>query len=305
MAKSRTPLIIGGGEDAAQFYGSTYARYPLVFNLGGMLREHYLDIAVGRYVQRRFFTAWDTVNGRPGTAPVRIGLLWTVSAYGRVDKRYLRAQLAKYGLTPGTEIGCSGSVYEKVQCQQSSVLRMQADGVTHIFGAGLAFMQQADSQGYRPRYVIPIQPKTLEDNAPKTQLAGSMYESWIPAMDTGQAASPGDPSPATARCKKLMKAGGEDVSGYGLALWQMETLCDMGFFLEAAVRANPLLSPDGLRLGFEALGDSVPSALTFATLLNGSHHVSAYAVRDLGFVSSCASCDDGHFAYVSRTNYTH
>ena len=90
---------------------------------------------------------------------------------------------------------------------------------------------------------------------------------------------------------------------YGLALWQMETICDMGFFLEAAVRANPLLGPDGLRAGFELLGAGVPSALTFATLLSPSRHASANAVRDVAFVCTTANCSDGHFAYTSKTSY--
>ncbi len=304
MAKADTPLIIGGGLGVTTYFKSKYVKYPNLYNLAEFLPEQYVPLMMGRLVARGFFSPWDSSKGAPGTAalnPVRIGMLYEDTVDGRLNHQYRVAQLAKYGLKVYDDVGCPPSTQQSIACQQNAVLTMRADNVTHVMPGGLTFMRQAEKQQYRPRYSIELAPQTLAASmsGDEAQFAGSMMESWIPALDTAQAQSPGNPTPATDYCLKVMRAGGEDTTAYGTALWQMESICDFGYFLKAAVDANPLLTTAGLRAGFNSLGTKIPSALTFSTIVNAERHATAFAVRDLAW-----NIPGKYFYYVSKQNYT-
>lgn len=295
-----TPLVApSGGLDVPLHYADTYAKYPTFFNIAQMVGDRYDRIAIRRLAERGFFKGWDTTNGRPGGARPVVGLIVSDDSDGRTQLESMSEQFDANGITfdPGNTVFCPTELTALISCQQNAVLRMKSKNVTHMFGATLPFMNQAENQDYRPRHFIRVQPRAFADNAPAAQLAGAMAESYVPILDVHQAQYPGDPNPATARCRGIMKAAG--VTGTDpSSQWQQQTICDGFFFLAAGLEKAGSVGAQQLRLGLESLGSSVQSGLTWGTFLSASEHTSATVLRDVDFNSAT-----GAFEYVSRTNH--
>jgi hypothetical protein len=261
-----------------------------------MLGESFYRIGIERLVARHFFQSWDTLAGAPGTAPMKVGILVGDSPDGNYALRTIDGQLARHGIKHTEVIRTSGDLAQQQSEAQNAVLRFHADGITHVFGAGLAFMESAEGQHYRPRYFLAIEPSIFAQSAPAAQLQGSMGESYIPTLDSGK--DPGPPSAATTLCEKVMQAAGQPPT-WGTTLWQMESLCDGFFFLQDAVNTSGVLSTAGLQQGLNSLGSRIPSAVTWQTYLGPGQHASANALRDLAFDPNC-SC----YFYVSKQNFS-
>jgi hypothetical protein len=166
-----------------------------------------------------------------------------------------------------------------------------------VFGADLIFMQNAQSQGYHPRYFLQTSAAALAANVGPEQLTGSMGEGYVPVYDVAPTEYPGDPTKATAYCKAVMKAAGQAATDNSTLALQL-SICDEFYFLQAAVARAGGLSAGGVRAGMEALGKGQPSALTFRSFLSPREHTSAAVLRDLTYHP-----DTGRFAYTSRTEY--
>lgn len=303
LAKAETPLVYPGASlDYPLHYAQTYAKYPLFFNLAQMVGDRYDRLAIGRLAARGFFTPWDTAQGRPGTAaanPVKVGILGFDDPDGVIQEASRKRELARYGYSVGPQnsIRCPRALTAKIQCMQSAVLRMASSGVTHIIGTDLIFMQNAQSQGYRPRYFIAVQASLYAAQQSASQLNGAMGQGYVPIYDVAPQDSPGDPSPATATCRELMKAAGQAATdGNTLAL--QYAVCEEFNFLEAALDKAGALSATALRAGMEGLGSSQPSTLTFRTFLSPKEHTSAAVLRDLEYRS-----DLGRFVYTSTADH--
>lgn len=298
LAKRQTPLIGSGGIEFPRIYEPTYAKYPDLYMVGSMVGGRRDRLAIDRAVARGFFKPWDTTAGAPGTAPARIGMMGFDSPWGQLEVRSIHEQLARHGLKVTTTVLCPQDFNGAVSCSQSSSLRFRSDGVTHMIGAGALFMQNAESQRYRPRYFVEAGARIQEENAPAAQLAGAMAAGFIPAMDVRADKDPGDASPATAYCKKVMEDAGLSATDR-TTLWSMQSICDAFFTTKAAGDAAGALSTAGLRAAFESLGSRVPAAMTWTNHFGPGEHASARAVRDLAFDSACRC-----FVFVSQKNYT-
>lgn len=298
LAKYQTPLVASSSVEWPKMYEPTYAKYPDFFYVGSIVGGRFDRLSMGRAVARGYFTPWDTVAGAPGTAPTKIGLLGYDSPWGQLQIRSIREQLARHGLTLETVVECPPDFNGAASCQQSSALRFRSDGVTHLLGAGALFMQNAESQRYRPRYWIESATYAQESYAPEEQLAGAMAASVHPAMDVRADKDPGDPTPATTHCKKVMKDAGISTAER-TALASMLSVCDAFFVTKAAADASGVLSTAGLRAGFDSLGSSVPSAQTWTNHFGPGERASARGVRDVEFSSGC-TC----FVYASSRTYT-
>lgn len=304
LKRKDTPFLQVGGITNPRAYKDVYAKYPLYFNIGGMVYDLYDQLGVERLVARGFFEKWDTTRARPGTAPMKLGLLASEDPNGDTRLRSLRGQLARFGIKDSSVVRCPPTVNGVASCHQSAVLKFRSDGITHVIGGGLFFFRQADSQNYFPRYYIEGAAALVASTMAHRALVGSMSESFLPVYDVDAARDPGDPTPATGQCRQIMKKAGLDTSER-LAMGQMASYCDGFFFLRAAVGKAPALTAAGLRVGLESLGSTVPSAITFATRLGPGSHASTFGLRDLKFVpETCSGCGDGYYAYASSTTYT-
>ena len=301
LDKAQTPLIFpGAGLDYPLHYRQTYKQYPLFFNLAQMVGDDFDRVSIARLNARGFFTPWDTRNGKPAgaTTPVRIGIVGFDDPDGAIQIASEKKQLAANHLPEPTVVQCPRSLQNKISCEQSTVLKFAAGGITHVFGADTTFMKNASSQGYRPRYWIAVQAALFAANVSADQMTGAMSENYVPFTDVDAAHYPGDPTPATTICKKLMKAAGQGSTDPNTLDLQM-SVCDEFFFVQAAVAKVGYLGPGALRAGMEALGSSEQSALTWTTFLGPNQHTSVTGLRDIAYVA-----DKGTFVYVSTKNYS-
>ena len=300
LRKVSVPLVqVGAGLDYPLHYAETYAQNPLYANLAQMVGDRFDAIAVARLAQRHYFDPWDTRAGGPGTAatPTKVGIISFDDHDGALQLASLQRQLRAHGQRSIVSVACPRSLSNKISCEQSTVLKFRSEGVTHVINADSTFMNNASSQAYYPRYFLPIEPAAFAANVPAKELHGAMGEGYIPFVDVPADKYPGDPTPATTRCKRLMKAAGQASADPTTLLAQM-SVCDGFSFLRDAVAAAGRLGSEALRSGFEHLGSSTPSALTYRTFLGPRDHASAMALRDLAY-------DDAlkNFVYVSRTDY--
>jgi hypothetical protein len=297
LKKARTPLIYSS-MDFPRTYSPVYAQYPDFFNLDAMPGELYDAVAIKRLVARNFFEKWDTLNGRPGATPTSIGMIVTDNPGGTLLTQSMTRELAKYGLKFSVVVRCPNNINEGVSCRQAAGLRFKSENVTHVFGSSVPFMQQSESQRYRPRYFLEYQPNTFAQNVPAEQLSGAMSESYVPMLDVAEGQDPGPPTSASKTCLEVMRKGGQQPDSRSV-VWYMQTICDGLFFMKAAIDNHGALGDTALRPALEALGSRVPSAMTWATRLSRSQHAGTYGLRDLSFRSDC-SC----FAYTSKVTHT-
>ena len=292
-----TPFVHSGGVDYPRSYQYRYEKFPLYFNVGGMLAERFDSLSVERLVARKYFSGWDTAAGSPGTAPMRLGVIVFDTPEGTAHVKSLTAALARFGLRPTTVFRTSDGLADRTSEQQAAVLRFRSDGITHVMWAGLTFIRTAEGQNYRPRYFVPVLPLIIAESAPPEQMNGAMGEGFIPAQDVTAADYPGDPSAASTSCLKVMKQTGQTPTNPTM-LWAMQLVCDAVFPLQAAVGASQAMSPLGVRTGFEALGSQVASAVTWTSVFGPGEHSSARALRDLAYHRDC-TC----FRYTSEHNH--
>lgn len=301
LARTGTPLLeLGGGVDYPLHYSATYRHYPLFFNIDQMVGDEFDRIAVSRLVQRKFFAPWNTLAGRPGAGPVSVGLLGYTDGPGSVQISDEVAQLKAHGISVASRniVRCPRNVVSAASCNTGAVLKFKANRVTHVWGAGLLFMGQAQTQGYHPRYFIQNSTRILAENAPRGQLNGAMGESYIPIFDVERAQYPGDPTSAAAHCRRVMRASNVEATESSV-LYNEYLLCDGFYFLQAALSRAGALGASQLVEGLESLGGSQPSALTWSTLLSKSEHTSVHALRDLAY-----NAGTSRWSYPNKRDYS-
>jgi ABC-type branched-subunit amino acid transport system substrate-binding protein len=145
----------------------------------------------------------------------------------------------------------------------SAIVRFRQAGVTHVMMVENAaimpffFLQQAESQQFRPRYALTSNdlPGTVAGQSPAAQLNRALALGWTPPADVGYGDHPGGNS-AWALCNDIMKKAGFDPTGGG---FYTQNACDALFFLKQAGDRAPALTADGLRQGTEALGTAYTS----------------------------------------------
>ena len=297
LKRAQTPLVYSA-LDFPRTYSDRYAKYPGFFNINSMLGERYDAVAVDRLVARGYFSRWDFTTGAPGAMPVKVGLMVTDDEPGRALTRSMSRQLAEHGLGFAVTVTCPTDLNRALACRQAAGLRFRNEGITHVFGASLPFMQQSESQGYRPRYFLEFQPNTYAQNAPPAQLSGAMAQSYIPALDVAQAQDPGPPTAASTRCVEVMRKGGQQADQRSV-LYYFHAVCDGLFFIKAAVDRQGRLGDGILPAGLESLGSSTPAALTWKTALGPGEHAGVRALRDLEFRRDCRC-----FVYPTPTDHT-
>ena len=292
LTKAKVPLISNGG-----FSDADYASSPLFASPSSMTLDRYLPAVVDRLVAQGFFGKWDAIQGKSGTAPVKIGAQSFDNEQGRHYIAVLRKALARHGLTLDQVESHSSDVSANAASTSSAVLRFKAQGVTHIFNANLLFYKDSDSQSYHPRYAIDDTvptPQLLAKNVGKSQLHGAMGVGYQPLAEVEGAP---DIGPAATRCFWLMRKGGQSTSAQ-FTRTVMANVCDNFFLLEAAFKSSGVLTPTGMITGVSRLGTAFKSAFTYQPGFSTNKHYGANRVRDFVYSDVC-----GCFTYPSTTTY--
>jgi hypothetical protein len=296
LAKMGTPFVVYGAfttvpEAAYREYGGSYLYAP-----SSITQERLAQLFVQSLMANSFTAKWDTANGGPGVATVKLGLIHADTPdQNNLYAAYTR-ELAKYGLRFSDTVTYTGDASTALASTQSAVLKFSSEGITHVFGASAFFLRYAESQHYRPRYAfLPGLGALGASNSPAEQLKGALTVGWSPTQDVNEAQDPGD-TPGAARCRGLMRRAGL-TKGNRQDLKLMYAVCDAGYSLRAALTAGQQPTGPGLRRGAESLGARLEPALTFAALLGPQRHYGVSSVRDMAYDSGC-SC----LKYTSRSN---
>jgi hypothetical protein len=296
LAKMGTPLIVYGANVSSIVPAKAFSDYSnYLYVPGGTTQERLAELFVESMMANNFMAKWDTTKGGPGVAPVKLGVIHvdTPDQHHLYDA-YAR-ELAKFGLKFTDRVTYAQNAQDAFAATQGAVLKMKADGITHVFGASAFFLRDAESQHYRPRYAfLPGLGAFGAANSPAEQMAGAQTVGWAPTLDVDTAQDPG-PTPGAARCARVMKAAG--LNGNRQDTKMMFGVCDAVYSFQAALAAGQQASVPGLRRGYEALGTSFRPALTFGASLGPNRHYGVDFVRDMAYDSEC-SC----LKYTSRTN---
>lgn len=142
------------------------------------------------------------------------------------------------------------------QCQ-SHFLRFRSQGISHIMfttpEGPFACENNAESQGYRPRYayttssgpVIPLQPA-------EQQLRSIMLRWTLITTSGSKASGPSTGNASRDLCNKIY--AGQPIN---VSLTSIYRYCDALFLLQAGYRRAPDMTNTGFVAGLESLGDTL------------------------------------------------
>jgi ABC-type branched-subunit amino acid transport system substrate-binding protein len=235
----------------------------------------------------------------------KVGLLrFDAPVFTRITEKVLKPAMAAHGHSFVKEVAVrepSGvSDFGGMAAElNNAIVTFRSAGVDHLMfleNAGeipFFFMQQADSQSYRPIYGLTSAdiPETQAAQQPPAQLKGSMVVGWQPPNDTYEAQHPKG-NPAWDLCKSVMKKYG--VSGAG---FYVDSICDTVLFLRTVLPKVTSFSTAGLREAAAGLGTSYTSPMTFATSFGRNRFDGATTVRGARFDDAC-TC----YKYVGSTS---
>jgi hypothetical protein len=291
-----SPMMLYGAFTTMPTAAYTENSGSFLYAPDSITHERLAQLFVQSLVANAFMAKWDTTNGGPGLEPVKLGLIHADTPdQNNLYAAYTR-ELAKYGWKFTDTVTYSGSASDALAATQGAVLKMKADGITHVFGASAFFLRDAESQHYRPRYAyLPGLGALGTANSPAEQLRGAQTVGWAPMQDVNAPQDPGALSGA-ARCNAVMRAAGL-TSANRQDIKLMYAVCDAVYSFQSALAAGQQASVPGLRRGYEALGTSFKTALTFAGVFGPGRHYGVSSVRDMAYDSEC-SC----LKYTSRTN---
>jgi hypothetical protein len=250
---------------------------------------HYVPLLVARLQAMSYFDGWDTTTGEPGRQRAKVGILSTDSPDHRRVVAFLTKVLVRAGHRPVR------TIYGGLDSQQAAVLQLRSDGVTHVFSTDallFGFMQNAESQGYRPRYAINsinLPNLFLAATAPAAQLRGAAGVGWAPQLDVDERH---DPSPALIPGKRTCtdiarRHGIRYAPEKRYAVAYVYLFCDMFRLVQAATATSQTLASDQLRVAIRSTADRVSPAATFANGLSPGSAAVPSAGMDLTWTVGC------------------
>ncbi len=265
--------------DLPQSGAADFARYP------GFVEQGYPNIdRLARYhvqplVEQKYFTPWDTVNGKPAAAgAVKVGVLtYDDTTFASAVDRYLVPALKKLGYDPDvakiSDVNTASDYGAQSAAVKSAQLRFASEGVTHVIsfeangGLSLFFLTNARSQHYYPRYGINSASgfQALLDTGAldKAQMEGAIGYGWIPGLDVSESYKGGGRAYNNANakyCLKVMNDAGitfDSSNAEAVAFGQCASL----YLLKVALDKTPAQITLGTFMGaVQSLGASYQAA---------------------------------------------
>lgn len=176
----------------------------------------------------------------------------------------LVTQFAQVGVTSssieGYDVGCPSAPFVPPSTVEAAILKFQQDGVTDVVPVQeyedlQAFTRQANSQGYKPQYLVPDDGVVATSSSPTFEPDPTNFNGAV-AITPYQygAIQSGLPEDAnTKRCDQVMTSHGlPTVYQSGDQVAGVE--CNLVWMLVAAMQHDPTLNPTGLAPGLAAAG---------------------------------------------------
>jgi hypothetical protein len=274
LACTRAAGTVATSGSLANASDSVFTKNPWYYDVQMLSTSKLVPNFVAELVRAKYFNAWDSANGKPGVAPVKVGVLYPDQPHwDAVVDSLLVPALAAAGHPVAKEDvvrwhfpesnADNGSSIAQIQ---SAILRFRSDNVTHVLPMDVNsigfFAQPAEAQHYRPRYALNTATQVqsfVGSLVPAVQLHGALGLGWSPALDlpasanstTGPNAGPG-----LKKCLDVMSKAGftfSDQNARGVAL----LVCDELYSIRDSINAIPSGAPiDAISFmqGLESLG---------------------------------------------------
>jgi hypothetical protein len=251
MAKAGSVTAAGS---VASMTDNDYRTSPLYYDVQALSVDRLGRNLVDELLRDGYFTPWDNLNGRPGSLPVKVGIVYPdepqwVEAVNKVIVPDLEAHhinVARGDIQewhfPDSTSAEAGSIAQIA----GAVIRLKADLVTHVLPIDVNslgfFALPADSQHYRPRYGVSsaVQAQQFAGSlVPYEQLNGAIGLGWTPAEDLPASMLTGAYNgPGRAHCLQVMQAAGITASSQN-ALTVELLVCDVLYSIQDALNEIP------------------------------------------------------------------
>lgn len=303
LARAHVPQLASGQiiyDDEQDF-----RQWPLYYELGTLSQDRMMAEEVRSLVRQRYFTPWDNLNGRPGTAPVKVGVLsLDLGQWHRPGTKVLLPALAAAGYpvdpvnyhelhSPNSQ----AEVGRTVSDLQSAVLSLHENGVTHLIlldGNGsllLLYGNDAKNQGYYPRLGINTAAGATQvasaHEADNKELNGAMGLGWIPIADLLPSEEARYEPAAAKHCAAVIRKWSGQVATSATDAGNEKSFCDDGFLTAQALRSTTNLTPEGLRAAIDAIGDAFQSSALPRYRFSPTQHAPAELGWDMHWVTDC------------------
>jgi hypothetical protein len=283
-------------------------RYPYYWELGSLNLDRIAAAQVAAVNAQGYFSgSWNTATGAPMPGKAKVGILsLDMPAFKGAIDRTLVPALAKLGYRPdaadivyANQPQSQADVGNTAAAVSSAVLKFRSDGVTHVFiledsaVLSLLFANNADSQGYHPRYAGNTQngyQALLDQGAyPRGQLPGTVGIGWVPGIDVTPSENTDDgpySNETRRKCIALYKAHGVSYSSANAAQIALGT-CNSLWFFRDVMKNVSVLNRDGFRAAADGLGTSHESPSHFLVRFDADHHDGIAAVRYWAYRPEC------------------
>ena len=293
-------------ENVATSDAAMFRKYPYYFEMN-MHLDRIASIQVAALQAQGYFSGWNSAAGQPGPGAPKIGII-TIDTpqFRHAVNDVLVPSLRRLGHAPTPDnIVYVPYVYRQQDAAgvappvSSAVLRFRSSGVTHllIFDANaiatLLFANNADSQGYRPRWGVNtgngLQVLLDSGSFPRGQLNGTVGIGWWPNIDISPAENP-DNGPysndARRRCIDLYTRNGVTYDNANAATVALSA-CNTFNLFKLAMESAPTLTRDGFVASMNAMGTRFESASLLASRFDADHHDGAAAYRHWAYNAGC------------------
>jgi len=292
-----------------------YRRFPTFFEQRPSGERYQADL-VAALVRQKYFGGWDTLQGGPGSAKTKVGVLVIDrSDYLRPLEQVLLPALRRAGHPVDPQLVARVPIYSTAQdagpvaaATKSAVLRFQQESVTHVVvldanGTTTAlFAQNSQSQLYYPRlggtsasgFQQLYDLKALNDK----QINGATGLGWTPVLDL--AAGQGDKylSKAAPECLSVIKRRTGQTFASTTAAGVAMFACDAIFPLATMLKhARGPLTTAGVVRAIESFGGRILAASVPYLLFSARQHDGLETAFDMAWDTSCRCIrykDSGH-----------
>jgi hypothetical protein len=270
-----------------------FARYPAIVELGYPKLSRIARATLGALPAQNYFSPWDNTAGGPAkVGKAKVGVLTIDSpAYDSVVDGILIPGLKQLGYDPGDDVARiavaanASDISNQAAANQAAELKFASDGVTHVVvfeangGNSLLFMNQAESQHYRPRYGVNsgsgLEVLIDTGDIPKQQAVGATGYGWIPAYDLTAKMNPdnGPYSNAERRnCIAIFKQYGITFSNNNAAFAALG-FCATLHLLRSALNTTPhVITPASFVTAIDGLGSAYTAPTALGTYLGAGRH---------------------------------
>ena len=277
----------------------TYEEFPHYAEPNGLGIERAAAAFTPSMAERKWFSGWNATTGDAAPGDSKVGIItFDYPTFQRAVDRVLVPALKKV-TTVGPIVRLnpydSGQMNSAVS---SAVLQFRQAGVTHVAflqstGAPpLLFLQQANSQGYYPRYGFTSQDvMPLLHEAGLVPAAGKVFHGakgvgWWPSADVTYGKNEYASRPAAKACMATLAKGGKAPSS-GLQQTLSFFHCDVVNLLRSSLEASGAISPAAFRSGLDRLRSTFSAAGTIRSLPSTNRRDGVTAVRGFAWSDDC------------------